>query len=42
MTCAKCGTTLPPESKFCEQCGESVEPSTHQTEPTEQNEVKTL
>lgn len=32
MTCAKCGTTLPPESKFCEQCGESVEPSTHQTE----------
>ncbi|MFK3936930.1 zinc ribbon domain-containing protein [Alkalihalobacillus sp. NPDC078783] len=32
MTCAKCGTALPPESKFCEQCGEQIEPSTVQTE----------
>ncbi|MEK4566760.1 zinc ribbon domain-containing protein [Alkalihalobacillus sp. FSL R5-0424] len=32
MTCAKCGAALPPESKFCEQCGEPVAPSTQQTE----------
>ena len=24
MTCAKCGTAVPPESKFCESCGEPI------------------
>ena len=26
MTCAACGTGLPPNSKFCNECGAAVSP----------------
>lgn len=44
MTCAKCGTTLSPESTYCENCGEHIatdQPSIEQQIP-QQEEASTV
>jgi adenylate cyclase len=39
MTCAACGTGLPPNSKFCNECGAAVRPA---TKPAEYKQVTVL
>src|SRR5882757_342200 len=39
LPCAACGTALPPNSKFCNECGVAVSPS---TKPAEYKQVTVL